>query len=98
MKFAASELYGKPGLYRIFNQIPNKLKEKYGNTLCRKITEKCHETWLCREHALHCREIITDAAGISAELIFSGKEIVANLPFCENVENLKDDSPCKENT
>ncbi|MCX7770673.1 MAG: C-GCAxxG-C-C family protein [Proteobacteria bacterium] len=99
MRLSANELYGKPGLYRIFNQIPNRLKAKYGDTICRKITEKWHESWLCREHALHCREIITDAAGISAELILLGKDVVANLPFGENVEKLKDDSPCsKEGT
>mmetsp|Transcript_1547 Transcript_1547/g.1063 ORF Transcript_1547/g.1063 Transcript_1547/m.1063 type:complete len:148 (-) Transcript_1547:4730-5173(-) len=30
LKKAADELYGKPGLYRLFNQIPNRLREKYG--------------------------------------------------------------------
>ncbi|MCX7990506.1 MAG: C-GCAxxG-C-C family protein [Proteobacteria bacterium] len=98
MKLSAAELYGKPGLYRIFNQIPNRLKQKYGETLCRKITINWQENWLCREHALHCREIITDAAGIAADLILSGKDAVANLPFGENVENLKDNSSCKEGT
>ncbi len=34
------QLYGKPGLYRMFNQIPNNIKAKYGQTLCRELTAK----------------------------------------------------------
>jgi C_GCAxxG_C_C family probable redox protein len=83
------QLYGKPGLYRLFNQIPNRLKEKYGKTVCRDITTQWQDSWLCREHALHCREIITDAAGIAADLILSDKNEIASKPFGENVEKLK---------
>jgi C_GCAxxG_C_C family probable redox protein len=83
------QLYGKPGLYRLFNQIPNRLKEKYGKTICRDITTQWQDSWLCREHALHCREIITDAAGIAADLILSDKNEIASKPFGENVEKLK---------
>lgn len=84
------QLYGKPGLYRLFNQVPNRLKQKYGKTLCREITTPWHDNWLCREHALYCREIITDAAAIAADLILSDKEELASMPFGDNVENLKD--------
>ncbi len=97
MKKAAEQLYGKPGLYRIFNQIPNRIKAKYGNTLCRELTIKWHNSWLCREHALSCRELITDAAAVAAELILADKKEVASLPFGDNVEKLKDDTPCKGN-
>ncbi len=89
-KKAAEQLYGKPGLYRMFNQIPNRIKEKYGHTLCRELTGKWKATWLCREHALSCRELITDAAGIAAELILSDKTEACSQAFGENVENLKD--------
>ncbi|MEN6317819.1 MAG: C-GCAxxG-C-C family protein [Syntrophaceae bacterium] len=84
------QLYGKPGLYRLFNQIPNRLKAKYSKTICRDLTEKWHESWLCRDHALFCREIITDAAGIAAELILSDKDEISSKPYGDNVENLKD--------
>lgn len=84
------QLYGKPGLYRLFNQIPNQFKAKYANTLCRELTAKWKSNWLCRDHALHCREIITDAAGIAAELIMSDKNEVASKPYGENVEDLKE--------
>ena len=91
MKKGAAELYGNPGLYRLFNQIPNHIKDKYGATLCREICQKWQESWLCREHALHCREIITDAAGLAAELILSDKKEVSSRPFGANVENLSDE-------
>lgn len=91
IKLAVDQLYGKPGLYRIFNQIPNKIKQKYEKTLCRELTAKWHDKWLCKEHALFCRELITFAAGIAAELILSDFDIVASLPFEDNVENLKDE-------
>jgi len=84
------QLYGNPGLYRLFNQIPNRMKAKYGKTICRDLTSQWHTTWLCRDHALFCREIITDVAGIAADMILSDKEELASKPFGENVENLKD--------
>jgi len=84
------QLYGKPGLYRLFNQIPNLFKEQNGHTLCRELTSKWQATWLCRDHALFCREVITGAAGIAAQLILSDKDEGASKPFGENVENLKE--------
>ncbi len=90
MAIAKKALYGKPGLYRLFNQIPNMAEEKYGNTLCREIAGKWRDEWLCREHALYCREIITDLAEYAAELIIGDKEQAASKPFGENVENLKE--------
>ncbi len=89
-KKSSKELYGNPGMYRLFNKIPNKVKQKYGNTLCREICKQWVDQWLCREHALHCREIITDAAELAAGLICEEKESVASGSFGDNVENLKD--------
>ena len=74
MMKSKEQLYGKPGLYRLFNQIPNRFKAQNGQTLCREMTAKWQATWLCREHALFCREVITGAAGIAAELILSDKD------------------------
>jgi C_GCAxxG_C_C family probable redox protein len=89
-KKAVNQLYGKPGLYRLFNQIPNRVRDKYGFTLCRDLTSQWQASWLCRDHALHCREIITDAAGIAGELALSDREEAASKPFGTNVEGLKD--------
>lgn len=91
---AARQLYGRPGLYRIFNQIPNRLQEKYGHTLCRDLTSQWQGQWLCRDHALHCREIITDAATLAATLIVSDSAEIAMAPFGANVENLQDAIVC----
>ena len=90
-KESSRQLYGNPGLYRLFNQIPNRVKDKYGNTLCREISDEWRNQWLCRDHALHCREIITDVAELAAELIYADKETVCSKTFGSNVENLKDD-------
>ncbi|MHB8764623.1 MAG: C-GCAxxG-C-C family protein [Deferrisomatales bacterium] len=84
------QLYGRPGLYRLFNQIPNRFAEKYGKTLCRDLTAPWQKNWLCREHALHCREVITDAAGIAADLALADPAELAARPFGANVENLAD--------
>jgi C_GCAxxG_C_C family probable redox protein len=90
MKKAAEQLYGKPGLYRLFNQIPNKIQERFGKTLCRDLTSQWHNTWLCREHALYCREIITYAAEVAAELILADRNEAASRPLGANVEKLKE--------
>lgn len=87
---SAAQLYGKPGLYRLFNQIPNRIKEKYGQTLCRELAGKWQDKWLCREHALYCREIIASAAEIAGELILSNLEESSSRSFGENVEKIKD--------
>ncbi|MBN1856353.1 MAG: C-GCAxxG-C-C family protein [Dehalococcoidia bacterium] len=89
-KKAKETFYGRPGLYRIFNQIPNRIAEKYGETLCGELTKQWQKEWLCRDHALKCREIITDAAGIAAELILADKDEMSNKPFGKNVEALEE--------
>jgi len=89
-KMAGQQLYGRPGLYRLFNQIPNQFLQKYGFTCCRDLTTKWHESWLCRDHALYCRELITDAARLAAELAMMDREEASSLPFGANVEKLVD--------
>lgn len=90
VKKAADQLYGKPGLYRLFNQIPNRLKDKFGATQCRELTTSWQSTWLCRDHALFCRDLITEAAGLAAEMALSDRDELASKPFGKNVENLKE--------
>jgi len=91
-KQSVDDLYGKPGLYRIFNQIPNEIHDKFGHTTCRDITSKWKKTWLCKDHALYCRELITEAAGIAADIILAEKEKVSSESFGKNVENLSEES------
>ncbi|MBN2516087.1 MAG: C_GCAxxG_C_C family protein [Deltaproteobacteria bacterium] len=91
IKKAVDQLYGRQGLYRLFNQIPNKFKDRYGNTLCRDLTSLWHDDWLCREHAVYCHDIITDAAEFAANLIMTNCEEASSKPFGKNVENLQDE-------
>ena len=42
-----TQLYEDPGLYRIFNQLPNWFVTQYGTTLCREITTAWRANWLC---------------------------------------------------
>jgi C_GCAxxG_C_C family probable redox protein len=88
-KKSGRQLYGNPGLYRLFNQIPNRFHAKYGFTCCRDLTAKWKDQWLCREHALFCRELITEAAGIAADLILTDWQEAAAKPFGKNLENLE---------
>ena len=87
------QFYGRPGIYRLFNQLPNRMAEKYGSTLCRELTRMWQDQWLCREHALNCREIITDVAGFAAELLLADRTEAMNRTFGRNVENLIDPAP-----
>jgi len=84
------QLYEDPGLYRVFNQLPNWFREHYGHTLCRDLTARWHAHWLCREHALHCREIIAETAGRAAELMLLTPEELRALPYGVTVERLAD--------
>lgn len=84
------QLYVNPGLYRVFNRIPNWFLEHYGHTLCRELTVRWHTDWLCREHALHCREIITETAGLAARLMLLDSDELSSLTFGTTVERLEE--------
>ncbi len=88
-KAATAELYGKPGLYRLFNRLPNEFKQRFGSTHCRILTAQWRKTWLCRDHALFCRNLIIEAAGLAAEMAVP-KDLArwGSQAFGENVEGL----------
>jgi C_GCAxxG_C_C family probable redox protein len=83
------QLYVDPGLYRVFNQVPNWFLERYGHTLCRELTAEWHANWLCREHALHCREIITEVAGLAARLMLLSADELESLEYGATVEKVE---------
>lgn len=87
---AKAELYGTPGLYRLFNRLPNEFKKRFGSTQCRTLTEKWQKSWLCREHALFCRNLVVEMAALAAEMTYP-KDLPrwGSLPFGENLEGLK---------
>lgn len=89
-KAAADELYGKPGLYRVFNRLMNEYKQRFGSTHCRALTSKWQgKDWLCKDHVLFCRNLVIEAAGLAAEMAYP-KDIQrwGAEPFGENVEGL----------
>jgi len=89
-KKATKQLNGDPGAYRIFNQIPNKFYTQYGFTACRDLSAKWQDDLHCRDRALFCRELITDAAALAAELILTDWWEAAAKPFGRTVEKLEE--------
>jgi C_GCAxxG_C_C family probable redox protein len=83
-KAAGEELYGEPGLYRLFNRLPNEFKQRYGSTQCRLLTSQWRKTWLCKDHLQFCRNLTIEAAGLAAEMAFP-KDLArwGTLPFGE---------------
>ena len=67
-KAAREELHGTPGLYRLFNRLPNEFQQRFGSTQCRVLTSQWGKTWLCKEHLKLCRTLVIEAAGLAAEM------------------------------
>src|SRR4030042_3170762 len=65
-KAAREELHGTPGLYRLFNWVPNEFKQRFGSTQCRLLTSPWRKTWLCKDHLLFCRNLTIECAGLAA--------------------------------
>jgi C_GCAxxG_C_C family probable redox protein len=87
-KAAADELYGNPGLYRVFNRLPNEFAKRFGSTQCRALTSKWQgKDWLCRDHVKFCRGLVVESAGLAAEMAYP-KDIQrwGREPFGENIE------------
>jgi C_GCAxxG_C_C family probable redox protein len=87
---AVNELYGNPGLYRLFNRMPNEFTKRYGTTHCRTLTQKWQKEWLCKEHALFCRNLVVDMAALAAEMAYP-RDLAkwGGAEFGDNVEGLK---------
>jgi C_GCAxxG_C_C family probable redox protein len=90
LEASRAELYGKPGLYRLFNRLPNEFKKRFGSVHCRELTGKWHQDWLCREHALFCRNLMVEMAGLAVEMAVP-KDLArwGSEPFGENLEGLR---------
>ncbi|MGA8572567.1 MAG: C-GCAxxG-C-C family protein [Desulfobaccales bacterium] len=88
-KSGKEELHGRPGLYRLFNRLPNEFKQRFGSSQCRSLTAQWRKTWLCKEHALFCRNLVIEAAGLAAEMAVP-KDLArwGSMDFRENVEGI----------
>jgi C_GCAxxG_C_C family probable redox protein len=67
-KTGREQMHGEPGLYRLFNRLPNEFQRRFGSTQCRVLTAPWVQTWLCKEHLSFCRNLTIEAAGLAAEM------------------------------
>lgn len=67
-KASKEEMDGEPGLYRLFNRLPNEFKQRFGSTQCRLLTAQWRKNWLCKDHLLFCRNLVVEMAGLAAEM------------------------------
>jgi C_GCAxxG_C_C family probable redox protein len=83
-KTGREQMHGQPGLYRLFNRLPNEFQQRFGSTQCRGLTAPWAKNWLCREHISFCRNLTIEAAGLAAEMAFP-KDLArwGSLPFGE---------------
>lgn len=63
-----TELTGAPGLYRLFNRLPNEFRQRFGSTQCRLLTSQWRKTWACKEHRQFCRNLTVSMAALAAEM------------------------------
>ncbi|MBC7342642.1 MAG: C_GCAxxG_C_C family protein [Clostridia bacterium] len=78
------QLYGNPGLYRFFNQIPRRFRERFGYLNCREINQG-YEDWFAKDRLKRCMKITIEAAGMAMEYILQGKKEGYAQPFGENM-------------
>jgi C_GCAxxG_C_C family probable redox protein len=88
-EYRVDRLYGNPGLYRFFNQMPNRFKDAVGEINCKDINRDYPE-WQDKNRFRNCMRILIEAAGIAAEEILKGQsEDAFKQPFGENVAGKK---------
>lgn len=81
-KTGKEQMYGQPGLYRLFNRLPNEFQQRFGGTQCRRLTAHWGKDWLCKDHLRFCRNLVIEAAVLAAEMAIP-KDLArwGSLPF-----------------
>jgi len=67
------QLQGNPGLYRLFNNLPNDFAEKFGTCECRELISG-FESFEARERKKMCHQLVIEAAGMAVDYIIRGQE------------------------
>ncbi len=81
-----AQLYGNPGLYRIFNRLSNAFQEKFNTTLCREITQPWHGDWFARDRFKACLKTVAFMAETAATMVFPvNKEYWGSQPLGRNL-------------
>ncbi|HWP95294.1 MAG TPA: C-GCAxxG-C-C family protein [Syntrophomonadaceae bacterium] len=78
------KLYGNPGLYRFFNQIPHRFKKEFGSTQCEELN-KDYPEWFNKDRFRRCMHIVVETAAMAVEFIYQGNREGFGQPFGENM-------------
>ncbi len=77
-------LYGNPGLYRFFNQIPSRFIEEYGSAQCQDLNLG-FPNWFDKDRFRRCMNIVVESAAMAVEFIYQGNREGYNQPFGKNM-------------
>ncbi|MGI6453228.1 MAG: C-GCAxxG-C-C family protein [Syntrophomonadaceae bacterium] len=69
-----NQLQGNPGLYRLFNNLPNDFAERFGACQCQELTSDFKDNFLSKERKKMCHQYVIEAAGMAVDYIIRGKE------------------------
>lgn len=78
------KLYGNPGLYRFFNQMPHKFAEKFGSTQCKDLN-LYYPKWTDKDRLRNCMNIVIESAAMAVEFIYQGNTEGYQQPFGKNM-------------
>ncbi len=78
------ELYGNPGRYRFFNQMPRTFAEKFGSTQCSELN-KDYPDWFQKDRFRKCMDIVVESAAMAVEFIYQGNAEGYNQVFGKNM-------------
>lgn len=71
---SVSQLQGNPGLYRLFNNLPNDFMERFGSCECEKLNIDYKDNWAAKERKRRCHQYVIEGAGMAVEYIIKGNE------------------------
>lgn len=78
------QLYGNPGRYRFFNQIPYRFAEKFGSTQCAELN-KDYPDWFQKDRFRKCMDIVVETAAMAVDFIYQGHEEGFTQAFGKNM-------------
>jgi C_GCAxxG_C_C family probable redox protein len=85
MKDIIDKLYGNPGLYRFFNQMPHEFEVKFGSTQCCELNKDYPNDWYNKDRLRGCAKFVQEAAAMAVDYIYKGLEEGYGQPFGKNM-------------
>jgi len=77
-------LYGNPGLYRFFNQVPHKFAEEFGSTQCEQLNLYFPD-WQDKDRLRRCMNIVIESVAMAVAFIYQGIREGYTQPFGKNM-------------